>query len=1320
MFSTGDTIAGRYRIVRELGQGGYGRVHLAEELERGLRRGDDEHTLPLGLVEERVLRQVALKTFSRRSRLLDEVRTEVRALCQLSHPNIVTVYGASVDEPFWIAMEYVVGRDLQSWLEEDGPLPLADALTIARQIGEALAHAHAVGVLHRDVKPSNVIVSESVRAKLVDFGLARAFERLVEPSTRAGTPGFVAPELLDPERFRSPIGVAVDVYGLGCLLHALLSGKSPFVSDTPVLTLRQQLRGEWAGMADLPAPLRAALQRATALEPADRFPSVPALLEVLERIAIGHDGPRGPARREGPHLDLVDAQVLAVSPFQHDGRGPGLKFEVAVPGEAEVYRGFVYRGSPGAAERPLFEDLGAAWEGCELSLLGALEVTSTDKGAFVTGDGETLPVLEPHFLVSVTDVVRSQGVRARDCAARPFVDLRESRGSTLPLLTGRLLHLMLDSLVESGSSPAEFEVHFGEALAASRIDAVAAGLDQGDLAALEADCRPAFEWLRRFVARHVEGASHSAAEVTRFSGRFGLEGRVDLVLLGEQRLEIVELKSGRHQTQEHEAQLRCYALLWDDAARALERQVRGRLLYCRTGLEKQVSRLEHTRERRLVRSRNQLVAAHHAQARGEYEAAMPYYGQWPERCQDAPCRYRAANCASQCANLGLGQWSDARAASAGQGPWRGVPPELVEAARAYYRHFARLIALDYLAQSRAQGAFTRPKGVGRRVGEGDAVGGAVLAEWDAGLRAVRFHLEGGPRLVPGSDVVAHRGDPDRAPTLVGRVERCDPTGVVVRCEGAAMGMVLPRDGWVLEPMSPRIGLRESHRALYTLLTERDPRRLANVLYGDPGPSAGPTRPWRTERELTPLALVAGAGQASAPGATVEGTAAALPGLPEHSRLNPVQAEAVRLAVEEPERPVLIHGPPGTGKTTVIAELVRTLVARGQRVLVAAGTNAAVDNVLEQLARLDVDFLRLGTLSTASPLVHHVGRDRMTERVEGWLGSATPRLDVIAARLQAVPVVAGTAHRCVASPAMDAIRRLSRGRGRGGGGGGGGGGGEGPPVPFDVAVIDEATQLTEPLTLGAVLQARRFVLVGDARQLPPVIAADEARTPYVAPRLSELDRSLGLGGLEWTLFERLAGRVPEAALAVQYRMCAELQELSNRLYYRGVLRPAPSAAHRRLAFSSVALSQLEARVRARLEPERPLVWETLAAGVTGRLNPAEVTAVAETVAGLAQLWPAERLRDIGVISPFRMQCHAIRTALAERLGPEVAARVEVDTVERFQGREKEVMLVSLVVSTWSDFVMDDRRLNVAFTRARSKLVVFGPAQLLYRFEAMLDN
>lgn len=491
---------------------------------------------------------------------------------------------------------------------------------------------------------------------------------------------------------------------------------------------------------------------------------------------------------------------------------------------------------------------------------------------------------------------------------------------------------------------------------------------------------------------------------------------------------------------------------------------------------------------------------------------------------------------------------------------------------------------------------------------------------------------------------------------------------------------LPREGWVVERLVARIGRRESHRALYALLRLRDESRLRQLLFGStsdalPDDDAGP--------------------------------------LEQAEQLNSSQLEALRLALEEPGRPVLIHGPPGTGKTTVIAALVQALIQRGQRVLVAAGTNTAVDNVLEQLLARGIDFLRLGYLAQSAPLRQKAGRQDLKSRIERDLGEQAVSLEHIAARLGAVQVVAGTAHRCIRSPAIAAIRRLAAPKA-------GEPGAVGHEPPFDVAIVDEATQLTEPLTLGAVLLAKRFVLVGDERQLPPVISSEEAKGAYVRPGLGQAQVRMRLSGLDQTLFERLTGHAPAAALEVQYRMSLSVQRLSNRLFYGGRLVPHASVRERRLELDSATLVTQPERVRQRLQPDRPVVWETLTGGVNGRRNPGEVEAVIETIEALQTSKVSGGLQEVGVISPFRAQCHAIRAALQERLGADIGRRVEVDTVERFQGREKEVMLVSLVVSTWSDFVMDDRRLNVAFTRARSKLIVFGPAQLLYRFDSMADG
>ncbi len=164
-----DQIVGKYRIIRSLGSGGFGAVYLAEDTLIGKR--------------------VALKVPHRQNQSIETLSAEAKVMAPLNHPHIVSVFDYQVTDPAFIVMEYVVGRDLQTWLDDHGPLGVSDALSVIRQVGEALAHAHGVGLLHRDVKPSNVIVTERLEAKLVDFGLARNVERLSELTTQVGTPG---------------------------------------------------------------------------------------------------------------------------------------------------------------------------------------------------------------------------------------------------------------------------------------------------------------------------------------------------------------------------------------------------------------------------------------------------------------------------------------------------------------------------------------------------------------------------------------------------------------------------------------------------------------------------------------------------------------------------------------------------------------------------------------------------------------------------------------------------------------------------------------------------------------------------------------------------------------------------------------------------------------------------------------------------------------------------------------------------------------------------------------------------------------------------
>lgn len=1253
MLSIDQVLYGRYRVVEEIGQGGFGRVYLADELERGA-VPDRSGTLPLGLEEGAVLRQVAIKAFSEAGSFTNDFKSELRALCRLSHPNIVSVFDYNMTDPALIVMEYVRGRDLESVLRSDGPMSLVEGVGITRQVASALAHAHRAGVLHRDIKPSNVIVSGEGRARLLDFGLAREHDQLGKASVQVGTPGFVAPELLAPDRFRYPVGIASDVYGAGCFLHALLTGVSPFAGDGPVETLRHQLDGRRMPVDALHPMIRSVVERATALVPSERYPSLAPFIEALERIDHSLHGV-GEVAPAPVGVDLPDAQITAIEAFKHPVRGPGIRFALAVGADGTVHRGFAYE-SGGRNPSPLFDALLNAPEGAELSLFDAHQVTSAQKGTFLTGGLATTAVLEPHLLLSVTDMVRTRGVRSAPCPTRYFADLRQKNQYTIALFRGRLIHLLFDSLIEDRSDRL-FAARFDDVFAGVRVEAVAAKVSDGSVNTLRDEIEAMYAWLQGFMASNMKTAKQSV-EVTRYSGRYGLEGRIDLVMMGDGLVELVELKSGKFQSNEHTDQVRAYSLLWDDFAASLGRSLRARLVYSKTGHEKGVSRLDHAAERRLLHSRNGVVRTHLALARGDHDGAMPVHNQHPDRCRDNVCRFRQDRCRSQSALL-----HDTTGAARPE--WHTRNRDLAAGLRRYYWHFVTLVEREYLAQSASMGQFTRPCELAGRVESGTAVGDLTIVDWDAGADAVRIAGRRAGRFPPGRDVVLHRGDPDRGAVLVGRVASVGQEEAVIRSKGVGLCEEVSNDGWTMEARVPRIGFREAHSALYHFIETATEEDAQTILFG-------------TERAVE-------SGDQSAQSVFLDGF-----------QLNDEQRAAVALAVGE-TRPVLVHGPPGTGKTTVIGAMVGEMVGRGLRVLVAAGTNTAVDNILEHLARAEVDFLRLGRLTESSGLNRVKAGFDPVRQVEGPLGRSTQSLDALAARLAEVRVVAGTAHKCITSPVIASLVQASDGK------------------PFDVVVVDEATQLTEPLCLGPLVVAKRFVLVGDERQLPPVVSAANAVSLHVDEELREVRDALGLRGLEFTLFERLIGLVPEASLRVQYRMNEAVQALSNRLYYDGALRAAPAVATRRL---EIGLDQLEAMppaVRARLDPEQPVAWETCLQRSKGeRVNSREVDAVIESVVHLLAARP-DLAGDIGVISPFRAQCHALREALRERLGDAGARQVEVDTVERFQGREKEVMFVSLVVATWSDFVMDARRLNVAFTRARSKLVVFGPQQLWWRFQ-----
>ena len=260
----GMTVAGRYEILAPLGRGGMARVYRARDLV--------------------LRREVALKLLNGKAgeALAARFEREARAIARLDHPGCVRILDCG---PRFITMELVAGMTLGAALG-NGPFAEARAIHIARGLVAALAHAHARGVLHRDVKPENVMLAGS-RPVLIDFGLACLDDEagMTAVGTCVGSPSYVAPERL----LGQPYDARADLYAVGIILYELLAGTRPFVGDTPDEIMQHALRRP-------PRPLRAVrrgispevdalVTRALAKDPARRFADAEDMLAALDEVA---------------------------------------------------------------------------------------------------------------------------------------------------------------------------------------------------------------------------------------------------------------------------------------------------------------------------------------------------------------------------------------------------------------------------------------------------------------------------------------------------------------------------------------------------------------------------------------------------------------------------------------------------------------------------------------------------------------------------------------------------------------------------------------------------------------------------------------------------------------------------------------------------------------------------------------------------------------------------------------------------------------------------------------------------------------------------
>ena len=423
-------------------------------------------------------------------------------------------------------------------------------------------------------------------------------------------------------------------------------------------------------------------------------------------------------------------------------------------------------------------------------------------------------------------------------------------------------------------------------------------------------------------------------------------------------------------------------------------------------------------------------------------------------------------------------------------------------------------------------------------------------------------------------------------------------------------------------------------------------------------------------------------------------------------LNASQQQAVRDVLRAKDV-LVVHGPPGTGKTTTLVEAIDQVLRREPQVLVCAQSNTAVDWICAQLSARSIHVLRIGNPSrvTEEMLAHTYERQfeshpdyptlwqirrtirqlfsQSRKKRDGSFHQKIARLRERAAELELrIRHSLFDQTRVVACTLTGAANQLLTGH------------------HFHTLFIDEAAQALEAACWIALQRADRVVLAGDHQQLPPTIKSAEALR----------------GGLGRTLMQHLAETKPEAVrlLRVQYRMNEALMKFSSDWFYHGLLQAAPEVRHRSLLD----------------EVDEPLVWidsaeeapqeETLA-GTYGRVNKEEAQLTLRALHDYVRRFGRHRLLeervDFGVISPYRAQVQYLRSLIRhdETLRP-LRNQITVNTVDAFQGQERDVVLVSLVRANAQGqigFLTDLRRMNVAITRARFKLIILGSSETLCR-------
>ncbi|XP_019751423.1 DNA replication ATP-dependent helicase/nuclease DNA2 [Hippocampus comes] len=943
-------------------------------------------------------------------------------------------------------------------------------------------------------------------------------------------------------------------------------------------------------------------------------------------------------------------------------------------------------------------------DGWEMTPVGRGDVVHlegrADAGSWVVDQEQGLLVLLPDSLVSGTSISSSIRCMRRAVLGEMF---KSFDGASKQMLNGTIIHKVFqraatakDFSLGALSNMAEDALHSPQHLG----DMYSLGVTQEEMKQELYDYLPSLElWAKEYLTSPtskaislkipsnggIAGKTQDSATATIseladieenvWSPRFGLKGKIDLTTrvriqrtrnVSHKSSEVMtiplELKTGRESNSiEHRSQVILYTLM------TLERYnpAAGFLLYLKTGnLHPVVA--SHMDHRELLKLRNTMVYYVHNRVRkgvgGSRLARLPDMVTDKNTCHYCPQR---RNCALYERVL--------------EGPSTDISDDLIQLETGhlaathldYFAHWLLLCSLEAASMEARNGR----KRVWLQTPEESEKKGSCIGNLQL-LASTSVHPEGvflhrfqranethdlsGCGLASGERVVLS----DQGGRFIALA-----TGYICDISRTSISCTLDRDVSKLSGEVFRLDVDEGVNGLSTHLTNlsklmensQDGDRLRKLVVDH-----------RSPEFISNLSDVL-------PREAKETVANILKGL------NKPQKQAMKKVLLSKDY-TLIVGMPGTGKTTTICTLVRILHACGFSVLLTSYTHSAVDNILLKLKRFKVGFLRLGQ----GQKVHSSILPYTEESIRRNGVHTLSQLE----QLYNKELVVGTTCMGIKHPIFTRRR-------------------------FDFCIVDEASQISQPICLGPLFYANRFVLVGDHQQLPPIVHHQEARSL----------------GMDESLFKRLECHGEAVVhLNVQYRMNRQIMSLSNCLMYDGRLEcgsertasallslPSLASVQSELIFLPDAHPQQDlAWIQAALLPSKPVCFldcsvvpalESMGQG--GISNHTEAAIIHLLLSLLIKA--GCKASDIGVIAPYRQQLKSVSALLHSS----AFSGVEVNTVDKYQGRDKSVIVLSFVRSTTEEenlgeLLKDWRRLNVAITRAKHKLLMVGSASTLRRY------